>query len=155
MIQRIQTVYLLLVSALFTALLFLPLAVISSGAVTYTFGVDGLQTTTTPAEMAYSTWALFALAVLIALLPVIVIFLYKKRIRQLRICIFNTFLIIGFCALIVFFIWQFKTSPDLPNCKVFLRFWVSFPIVALILNYLAIRNIGADEAMIRSLERLR
>ena len=155
MIQRIQTVYLLLVSALFTALLFLPLADISSGAATYKLEVAGLQTTTTPVAMAYSTWSLFALAALITLLSVIVIFLYKKRIRQLRICIFNTFLIIGFCALVGFYLWQFKNSPDLPNCQVFLRFWAAFPVVSLIFNYLAIRNIGADEAMIRSLERLR
>jgi glucan phosphoethanolaminetransferase (alkaline phosphatase superfamily) len=155
MIQRIQTVYLLIVSGLFTALLFLPLAIISSGALTYSFEVDGLKTTTTSAEMAYSTWSLFALAALIALLSIVIIFSYKKRIRQLRICVFNTFLIIGFCALVAFYLWQFKNSPDLPDCKVFLRFWTAFPLVALIFNYLAIRNIGADEAMIRSLERLR
>ena len=32
---------------------------------------------------------------------------------------------------------------------------LSFPIIALILDYLAIRNIGADEALVRSLDRLR
>ena len=29
------------------------------------------------------------------------------------------------------------------------------PVIALILDYLAIRNIGADEALVRSLDRLR
>ena len=35
------------------------------------------------------------------------------------------------------------------------KFALSFPLVSLILNYLAIRNIGADEALVRSLDRLR
>jgi hypothetical protein len=36
-----------------------------------------------------------------------------------------------------------------------IRISAAFPLIAIILNYLAIRNIGADEALIRSLERLR
>jgi len=155
MIQRIQTVYLLLVSALFIALLFLPLAIIRSGDTVYSFEVVGLYTATKPTELAFPTWSLLAIDVLITLIAFVVIFSYKKRILQLRLCVYNTFLMIGFCALFGFYLYQFNKSPDLPECKIFLRFWVAFPIVALILNYLAIRNIGADEAMIRSLERLR
>ncbi|MDD2416431.1 MAG: DUF4293 family protein [Parabacteroides sp.] len=36
-----------------------------------------------------------------------------------------------------------------------MEFALSFPLVNLILTYLAVRNIGADEALVRSLERLR
>jgi len=155
MIQRIQTVYLLAVAGMFIALLFLPLAVIRSNETIYMFGVDGLKTTTAIAELAYPTWSLMAIAAVIILLSFIIIFMYKKRVIQMRMCIYNVLLIIGFCILFGFYIWQFSQSPELPNMKYNIHFWAAFPFVALILNYLAIRNIGADEAMIRSLNRLR
>ena len=155
MIQRIQTVYLLLVAGMFMALFFLPLVAIQTNDEIYSFKVAGLQTTTLPTEIVYSTWSLMAIAAIIILLSFIIIFKYKKRVFQMRMCIYNALLMIGFCALAVFYIWQFSKSPALTNIKIIFRFWASFPFVALILNYLAIRNIGADETMVRSLERLR
>lgn len=155
MVQRIQTVYLLAVAGMFIALLFLPLAIIDTGEVRYSFGVDGLQTMMAPRELKFSTWSLLVVAAIIVLLSFVIIFTYKKRVLQMRMCVYNTLLIIGFCALSGFYLWQFGKSPELQDMKILFRFWASFPFVALILNYLAIRNIGADEAMIRSLERLR
>ena len=155
MIQRIQTVYLLAVAGMFIALLFLPLAVIQTDGAVYAFGVEGLQTTTAIAELAYPTWSLIAIDAIIILLSFVIIFTYKKRVLQLRLCVYNALLMIGFCALAGFYVWQFSHSPELPHMKINVRFWAAFPFVALILNYLAIRNIGADEAMVRSLERLR
>jgi cyanate permease len=95
------------------------------------------------------------IAAIIVLLSFIIIFTYKKRVLQMRMCVYNALLIIGFCALSGFYLWQFSKSPDLPGMTIHLNFWAAFPLVALILDYLAIRNIGADETMVRSLERLR
>ena len=155
MIQRIQTIYLLLVAGLFIALLFLPFAVIQSGDVLYRFQVSGLHSTTMQTELIYPAWSLMAIAAIIVLLSFIIIFTYKKRVLQIRMCIYNALLMIGFCALAGFYIWQFSKAPELTGMKINFSFWASFPIVALVLNYLAIRNIGADETMVRSLERLR
>ncbi|MDR3253168.1 MAG: DUF4293 domain-containing protein [Tannerella sp.] len=157
MIQRIQTVYLLIVAALFVALVFLPMASLQSGDGVYSFDVTGLNVETvddagtSSFALEYSTWALFALASIVALLSFTVIFMYKKRMLQIRLCIFNSLIIIGFCLLTAYYLWKFSGSglgitPDI---------WTSFPLIALILNYLAIRNIGADETLVRSLERLR
>ena len=41
------------------------------------------------------------------------------------------------------------------GASVSVKIALSFPLVNLILDYLAIRNIGADEALVRSLDRLR
>jgi hypothetical protein len=155
MIQRIQTVYLFIVAGLFIALMFLPIALLQSEGNLYSFEATGLNTVTQPPELAYPTWSLMALAAIIILLVFAIIFMYKKRILQIRMCIFNALLMIGFCALVGFYLWHFEKLPELPDMKVKIRIWASFPIIALILNYLAIRNIGADEALIRSLERLR
>lgn len=155
MIQRIQTVYLLAVAGMFVSLLFLPLAAVQTNEALYLFKIDGLQTTDAVAELVYPTWSLMLIAAIIVLLSFIIIFMYKKRVLQMRMCVYNALLIIGFCALSGFYCWQFGKSQDLQGMKIQFRFWTTFPFVALILNYLAIRNIGADEAMIRSLERLR
>ena len=155
MIQRIQTVYLLIVAGLFIALMFLPLAVIQSGDTLYLFDATGLNTFSSPSELVFPTWSLTVLATIISLLSFIIIFMYKKRILQMRICSFNTIIIIGFCALSGFYLWQFGKSPELPEMKISLKIWAAFPLIAIILNYLAVRNIGADEALVRSLERLR
>ena len=155
MIQRIQTAYLLIVAGLFIALMFLPFAGIQSGNNLYSFDATGLKTLSQLPELVAPTWALMALTAIITLLSFVIIFMYKKRILQIRLCVFNTLLIIGFCALSGFYLWQFGKLPELPDMKISMKIWAAFPIVSIILNYLAIRNIGADEALIRSLERLR
>jgi hypothetical protein len=153
MIQRIQTLYLLLIAGLAMAMLFLPLAVIHSGDAFYTFDASGMSTMTTPAKLVYPAWALMALASIISLLALITVFLYKKRILQIRFCVFNTILLLAFYGLFAFFVWKIAGQSETFHFSV--RIALSFPLVALIFNYLAIRNIGADEVLIRSLNRLR
>jgi hypothetical protein len=144
------------VAGLFLALMFFPIAILQSSDHLYSFDVLGLNTITQqPAELVYPTWSLMAIVSIIILLTFVIIFAYKKRLLQIRMCIFNTLLMIGFCALFGFYLWQFGKSPELPDVKINIRIWAAFPLIALILNYLAIRNIGADETLIRSLERLR
>ncbi|MDR3261052.1 MAG: DUF4293 domain-containing protein [Tannerella sp.] len=152
MLQRIQTVYLLLIAALTTAMLFLPLAVVQSEGVSYTFDALGLHTVAAQPELAYSTWALFALPVVIALLALLTVFLYKNRILQIRLCLFNAILLVGFYGIFAFFLWNLSAQSDFHFS---VRLALSFPFINLILDYLAIRNVGADETLVRSLHRLR
>ncbi|MDR1332581.1 MAG: DUF4293 domain-containing protein [Tannerella sp.] len=154
MIQRIQTVYLLVITALTVAMLFLPLAVIQSGDTFYTFDASGMSTMTTPAELVYPAWALMALACIISLLALATVFLYKKRVLQIRLCIFNAILMIAFYGLFAFFVWK-VAGEQTETFRFSVRIALSFPLIALIFDYLAIRNIGADEVLIRSLNRLR
>jgi hypothetical protein len=144
-----------MVAGLFIALMFLPVAMLQSGDRLYSFDVSGLNTVAQQPELLYPTWSLMALAAIIIILSFVIIFTYKKRILQIRMCIYNALLMIGFCALFGFYLWQFGKLPELPDMKINIRIWAAFPFVALILNYLAIRNIGADETLVRSLERLR
>lgn len=153
MIQRIQTLYLLLIVALSVAMLFLPLAVVQSGNQLFSFDVTGLYTTLGEPELVFATWGLFALTAVMSLLALVTIFMYKKRLLQIRFCVFNALLMIGFYALFGFFIWTFK--GQMTEASVSVKFALSFPMISLIFDYLAIRNIGADEALVRSLNRLR
>ena len=151
MLQRIQTVYLLIIMALTIAILFLPLAVLQSGDQLFTFDATGISTMA--AQLIYPTWGLFALTIVISLLALLTIFLFKKRILQIRICVFNAILMLGFYGLFAFFYWDLGNQKEIFSLSLKIAF--SFPLISLILDYLAIRNIGADEALVRSLDRLR
>lgn len=155
MIQRIQTVYLLIIAALTVAIIFLPLAVIQSGDQLFRFDATGVTSALGEnAEIIYPTWGLFALSAITAIIALVTIFLFNKRVLQIRLCIFNAFLMIGFYGLFAFMYSEFKGALDADVSTSF-KFALSFPLISLILDYLAIRNIGADEALVRSLDRLR
>lgn len=153
MIQRIQTVYLLIIVALTAATLFLPLAVLRSGDLFYTFDATGISTMGPEAELVYPVWGLFALTAIIAIIALVTIFMFKKRVLQIRMCVFNGLLMIGFYGMFAYILWDMK--GQLEDFGMNVRIALSFPLINMILNYLAIRNIGADEALVRSLERLR
>ena len=153
MLQRIQTVYLLVVVSLTVTMLFLPLAVLQLGDQLFTFDATGVTTMAEQPELIYPTWGLFVLGVIISLLAFLIIFLFKNRILQIRLCVFNSILMLGFYGLFAFFYWSVKGQME--SVSMSFKFALSFPLISLILNYLAIRNIGADEALVRSLDRLR
>ncbi|MCK5170207.1 MAG: DUF4293 domain-containing protein, partial [Bacteroidales bacterium] len=86
------------------------------------------------------------------LISFISIFLYKKRIIQMRINSFNIILMIGYLGLNYYYIQNFSKQLD---GVVSYEITTIFPFVAAILTYLAIRAIGKDEALIRSMDRIR
>lgn len=136
-----------------TAMFFLPIAVVQSGASFYTLDVSGLSTMINPPELVDPLWALMAIAAIIILVAFAAIFLYKKRMLQIRLCVFNALLLIGFYGLVAYFTWEISGRADIFHFSP--RIALGFPLICLILDYLAIRNIGADETLVRSLERLR
>ena len=154
MLQRIQTVYLLIIVALTIATLVLPLAVLQYGDQLLSFDATGLSTMTAQPELIYPAWGLFILTAVIAIIALVTIFLFRKRVLQIRLCIFNALLMLGFYALLAFFAWTIKNQLG-GEVSMTVKIALSFPIINLILDYLAIRNIGADEALVRSLDRLR
>ena len=128
-------------------LLFLPLAIVQSGDQVFTFDVTGIRSMGEQSELVYPFWGLFAL------LALVTVFLYKKRILQIRLCVFNAILMVCFYGLFLFFWYDLKAALEPVSLNV--RLALCFPLICLILDYLAIRNIGADEVLVRSLDRLR
>jgi uncharacterized membrane protein (UPF0182 family) len=76
------------------------------------------------------------------------IFLYKKRVIQMRLTLLNAIILIGYQAWIVYL---FIVRPE---GSAFTTPAV-FPIVAAILSWMAFRYIARDEAMVRAADRLR
>lgn len=155
MLQRIQTVYLFVITVLMTSVLVLPLASVQIADVPYTFDATGINSVGTQPELIYPAWALLVLTAISALISLVTIFLYKKRVLQIRLCVFNAVLLVGFYAFFVFFVYKINGLMAETGVDFSFKLALTFPVISLILDYLAIRNIGADEMLVRSLDRLR
>lgn len=155
MIQRIQTVYLLLATILMSLTLFLPLATIINGTseiVVKAFAVSGLSDVTGTLPLYLG----ILLSITTALLMTI-IFLFKKRMLQIRLCVSAIVLLVGSAAFIGLYCYRLcDLLADLNGDLVFtLGFASLMPVVAIIPVVLAIRGIAKDEALVRSLDRIR
>ncbi|HOI27369.1 MAG TPA: DUF4293 domain-containing protein [Paludibacteraceae bacterium] len=150
MIQRIQTLYLLIVLILTSFVLACPLMeLFNDTAGLFDLRVLGVYQN---GELLYCTWPLLVLAVFNQLLTLGSIFMFKNRILQMRMCMLNILLFIGFCVMFAVYAWICKekfTASINGNIP------MVFPLVNILLTYLAWRAIGKDEALIRSLNHLR
>jgi hypothetical protein len=129
MIQRVQTIYLLLIFGLMVCLLFLPVATIDS-----------------------FHWTLSVECGLTALLSIITVFLYKKRKLQMNIC-YGILTLLVLSYLIIFF--DFWLPSHDAGAVVEFQVPVVFPLFAIVLDILTIRAIQKDEKLVRSMDRLR
>ncbi|MEL7587094.1 MAG: DUF4293 domain-containing protein [Prolixibacteraceae bacterium] len=147
MIQRIQTMFILLAAMLIGLLFVLPFAEIAMNGQLFLFDIRGIMRDGDLVENGIPVAAFIAL---ILLLHVFAVFTYKRRILQIRILIFSILLMLGLFGLFFFF-----TYYSFDQAQISFKIAVVFPLVAIILDYLAIRNIGKDEALIRSIDRIR
>ena len=156
MIQRIQTIYLVLASALSVVCMrhcigyfSLPDGELSVKlySLFYVLIEDGERV-----GSDFRFWALFAIMLIVATITFLNIFLYRQRALQMRICSFSMILLACWYAAYAAFVWVIKTelaSSFRPGVV------ASLPLVAIILLYLAFRGIMKDEKLVRSLDRLR
>jgi len=133
MIQRIQTIYLLLIACLMSVVVFVPVA----------------ETLSEIGE-----WCLLGVSTIVAVLSCVTVFLYKNRKKQIRFCRLITGL------LFLFYLILFLSNLSFPLNLSFLqdygfRYTVCFPLIALLFGFLAIKGIKKDEKLVRSADRLR
>lgn len=136
MIQRVQSFYLFLVAILITVLFF-----------TKFITMNGSELCVTD-----STYLIILTAVIV-LLALGTIFCFFNRTLQVRICIFNMLLMLGWYAMAAYVSWQrfdFTHHEDIDISLV-----ITFPLISIILTYLAIRGILKDDALVKSYDRLR
>jgi hypothetical protein len=68
----------------------------------------------------------------------------------MRVIVFTILLMLGLFGMFFFF-----TYYSFSGAQISFKISMVFPLVAVILDYLAIRAIGKDEALIRSIDRIR
>lgn len=147
MIQRIQTVYLLIVTGLLITAMCLPMGYFIEGAGEHPFKAMGMEVNGT----FQSTWGLFGILMLSTLVAFATIFLFKNRMLQIRMTIFNSLLLVGYY--IAFMAFYFALKSDVNMFRI--GWALCLPLIAIILNILAVRAIGRDEVMVKAADRLR
>ena len=152
MIQRIQSVYLFVSLCFIVPMFFAPVAnlVYETGEI-LTFDFTGFfisdAGTVTRISVQYS---IMAFAILICALNLITIFLYKNRLLQIRLCIYNILFLLGITGVTLFVLYNVQNVQT-----VSFRMPIVFPIISVILHYLAFRGIRRDHFMVEALSRLR
>ncbi len=149
MIQRKQTIYLLLALAALIVCLCLPIGRLTSttlGAETLVYNL-GLYTNTSVSVHPI----LFVDIVVVATLSFINIFLYNKRKLQMRICVVSIILCLVWYAYYAFMVLSMFKGIG----AVSISFAVCLPFVAIVMLVLARSGIKADEELIKSMSRIR
>lgn len=160
MIQRIQTVYLLLAAILCLSGLGATVGVWEEAATGAEAAAFSNFTLSSPILSGVcGPYALGVLLVLVAIIDIVAVLLFRFRMRQLRLVIFSQILLVGYVAVYIFFAWLYGQKLPLAVVGIDFRFRLKLmalmPVVAFVLGALAIHGIRKDEALIRSLDRLR
>ncbi len=153
--QRIQTIWLLITTILMSIFPWQDLLYLKTIGkdLFYTLTAWELSPIRALSHFELAAVAIAVLSFLSAVISFITIFLFKKRILQMRLCVFNAILLLGILGLIAFLAWFYMRELNLE--LVGANFWLSFPLVSFILQLLARRGVLKDETLIRMSNRLR
>ncbi len=152
MIQRIQSIFLIL--SVIAQILFISLPLshfIMENNDAMDLFARGFKNTS--GEILFPTAPVYILSFAIVLLTIVSILLYRRRILQIRVCIYTILLNLGMIGLLIFQMSNFtKNNPVVSNSY---DFALVIPLVNIILLYLAFRGIRKDEVLVKAYERLR
>lgn len=155
MIQRIQTLYLLLIFIGMLLLYFFPIATFIGGNEEFQIALWGIRSTADDTQVV-GTIHMGILWLLATLLPLVNVFLYKRRWLQLRLCVVEIVLLLGMQIYIGFYIFSSRSViSDFEVNSMKYSLVDVIPIIGIILTILAFRGIVRDQALIKSLNRIR
>ncbi len=150
MIQRIQSVWLLVAALLSMLLFYFDIVTINySGTgsdISQSFSLTGF---------GVQGYLLAALAALLVILPLLAIFMFKNRKRQVLMTILAMVLNFGFVAFSIMSIDSFTTNhkPAVTSSSYGMAAFV--PVVTVIFLFMATRGIRKDDKLVKSADRLR
>lgn len=149
--QRIQTLYLAIGFALLLSLFFCNF--ISYEDLT----ASGDEITEIMRYRSMRGWLYPVLMVITVLIQLLTVFLFKSRMVQMWLVIFNALILLGFQTVIIVDVVSFSRAAAGMGISGFRISYVTsiFPLVVSILDFLASRNIMLDEAMVQSASRIR
>lgn len=159
MIQRIQTVYMLACAVAILMMMLFPLASFQIPEATFELSALGLSSLTPELPFEQMGWPLFLLLLIMLALPLINIFLYKKRKLQLRVLIYVALIDLLYYGM---FFWQCSSYTDQIATMTTGSVEPAYSILMLLMPALsafcaimAMRGVAYDMALLKSLEHLR
>jgi hypothetical protein len=157
----------LLTAAMMCIVLVMPVVYFSLGGAEFhvmSYGVRGitgdvLVVNGVESDTLVSSTLSICVAVLVgtaALLPLVTLFLYRKRMVQVRLLAAEFMLLIGSIGLMGWYVWRIwrDVLTDMSS-NFYFSFWPLLIVVALLTNLFAIRGIMRDEILVRSADRIR
>ena len=152
MIQRKQTIYLLLAVIASVVCMCMPIG---------TFDVDGLHTVRefnlwlvdAEGQRSFDCWPLFAVLLPSSALSCYTIFLYHNRRVQAKMCMFNIFMLVGWYILDTVYSNVLGDSASGSSFQV--EFAGGLPAFSIAFLFLAYKGIMADERLVRAADRIR
>lgn len=153
MIQRIQSLYLLLSGALMFAMYNFSLATYFNSEGVWEFYAEGIKTVNGNTVISISTWPVAIIIALSGLISFITIFGFKNRKRQAKGCVLSGMFMLLFYPVALIYWWYGKETLAATSTS-----WgpvLVFPLMAFILNIMAVRSINGDERLVRSADRIR
>ena len=161
MIQRIQTIY-LSGAVIFCALMFFfPFGEIQSPQNTYVLDAYGLHHhdngTLTEMLTIFQKLIITALVTAVAIVALVSVFMFRKRSLQIILCKLNILLLAGLIFAVFYCLDKGSSmiTAFVPVAEVSYNAGIAFPIVSIVLTFLASRAIKKDEELVRAADRIR
>jgi len=159
MIQRVQSLFLAGVVVCLAASLFFPVwekidSETNAGAILKAFYTEIRTQDGSVTQEFFPTVALSALAVTGMVIALFEIIGYRNRVNQMKLGALNSLVLAGFLGLAVYFTFRMEKMVTVAGEGSY-EFGMYLPAVALIFNLLANRYIRKDEALVRSVDRIR
>jgi hypothetical protein len=158
MIQRIQTLLLLVATICFATACFMPVEYITTHDTYYIITSWGLKENIPDGKMIQiqpPVYFIGMLQVMLAIISFTAIFLYKKRALQSKFCI--AAIIINFILIVLMLIVypDYVFPQQIPGGEIDYSLWIFLSILPWICLYLANKFIIRDEKMLRASDRIR
>lgn len=141
MIQRIQSLYLLIV------------AIAAFATYTLTLYVGRLSDGSEKRFLMADDFLMVIIVILLGIVATACIFLYKNRKLQFKLSVVGVIASLGFLFLEYFKVEQFKQTYAVQSGQY--QIGALLPLVMVVFFFLAARNIYKDEKLVKSLDRLR
>jgi hypothetical protein len=155
MIQRVQSIYMLLVTILMSVFLFSSYAYgdTAPGGQIFLFPYAFKMQGTASPELISKTLPLLILVILTGAISFINIFFFSKRWLQLRICLVTILLV--FVQLAFMYYYYAAMKNDYETVHSTFKFPLILPVLCIVILIMAYRGIRHDEALVSSYNRIR
>lgn len=150
MIQRIQTIYLLIIVVLMVMTMSLPMGYFYTE--TSIIQLSSLSLRSGEDVISNSPWPMFVISIIVAIITFITIFSYKIRQLQIRFTSYSILFLIGYYIVFALLVWKMTTTY---SYKFSYSWAICLPLISIILGWMAIRAIKKDEMLVKSYDRIR
>ena len=153
MIQRIQTVFLLLALGIMIIVFVMPYGIVTDeNNSEIEISVTGAEYIKDGELTDFSVLPLTIIISIICTISFITIILFKRRMLQIRLSFVNLVLQAGSVGMMYYYIYN---ADKIFGQDFSVNIILILPVAALILTFIAIRQIAKDEALVKSLDRIR